>query len=199
MKKKYILGSINICVLIISLIILIIGLLNINLLPKYKMILLALLSIIVIVLSITAYLSKRITIYNIGIMLTIMLNFVTIYSIYQLNNRYSFFENIMEQKYKYSDYYILVKKNTKYSNVKKIKDKKIGLLTTNKDNVENYINNLVETNIQEYNNKEELINSFENNETQAIIISNKTLKELEKEKKTSNYHKIYTSRIKEGI
>ena len=138
MKKKYILGSINICVLIISLIILIIGLLNINLLPKYKMILLALLSIIVIVLSITAYLSKRITIYNIGIMLTIMLNFVTIYSIYQLNNRYSFFENIMEQKYKYSDYYILVKKNTKYSNVKKIKDKKIGLLTTNKDNVENY-------------------------------------------------------------
>ena len=199
MKQKYILGSINICILITSLIFLIICISNIELLSKNELIILIASSLIGILFSIKAYLSKKITIYNLGIIITLIFNITTIYKIYEINADYSCIENIISQKYQYNEYYVYVKKNKKYNSLDKIKNKKVGILEKNEENIKDFIQNKGKFNYITYKNSNEMIEAFENNEIQAIIISKKTLKELEKEEKIANYHKIYSSKIKEDI
>lgn len=199
MKQKYILGSINICILITSLLFLVICITNIKLLSAYQLLVLIISSLIGIFFCIKAYLSKKITIYNLGIILTLIFNITTIYKIYEINKDYSCIDNIISQKYQYNEYYIYVKKNTKYNSIDKIKNKKVGILANNEENIKEFVQNKSISNIKTYKNEEELIESFENNEIQAMIISKNTLKELEKEEKISNYHKIYSSKIKEEI
>lgn len=199
MKHKYILGSINICILILSIILLLIGIINIKLLSQTQLILLIISSIITVLISIRTYLSKKVNIYNIGVMLTIILNLIVIYNINALNNDYSYINNVISEKYQYNDYYILVKKNTKYSSLDKINNKKVGILRNNRINVESTINNKVKINYIEYGNNQELLNSIDNNEVQAIIISKRTYQKLNNEEKLGKYHKIYTSKVKESL
>ena len=132
-------------------------------------------------------------------MLTIILNLIVIYNINALNNDYSYINNVISEKYQYNDYYILVKKNTKYSSLDKINNKKVGILRNNRINVESTINNKVKINYIEYGNNQELLNSIDNNEVQAIIISKRTYQKLNNEEKLGKYHKIYTSKVKESL
>ncbi len=199
MKSKYVLGSINICVLITSLLFLIICIANIKLLTSMQLIVLIVSSLIGILFCIKSYLSKKITIYNLGIMLTLIFNITVIYKIYEINKEYSYIDNIISQKYQYNEYYVYVKKNTKYNNLDKIKNKKVGVLSRNEENIKESISNKANLNYITYKNRNDLIKAIDNNEIQAIIISKKTLNELEKEEKISNYHKIYSSKIKEEL
>ncbi len=199
MKQKYILEALNICVLSVSLIFLITCIINIDLLNATQLVFLILGSLLAIIFSVSSYLSRKMLRYNIGVIFTIIINIIAIYNIYEINNDYSYIENLVSPKYSYKDYYVYVKKNTKYNSLEKIKNKKIGVLEKNKNNVLSYIRTKTDVDYVEYSNREELIESFNNNEIQAIVISKQTLNELEKEEKTSNYHKIYSSKIKESI
>ena len=138
MVKKYILSSISIMLLIYLQLLLIFGISYIELLPKTKIILLSITSIILVIISLKLYFGKTAKIYNIGVILTILLNIVTINYISNLNKEYNYLENIITNDYKYVNYNIYVqKKNTTYSDISKLSGKKIGVLT-NKEKI--YIN-----------------------------------------------------------
>ncbi len=197
MLKKYILGAINICLLVILFTILFFGLTKISIFSKKIETIILISFLIFIVISIGLYLSKKSTPYNIGAFLTLLLNIIFAFEIYSLNNTYSFIENIKSNKYIYPSYEVYVQKsNTKYNNLSKLKNKKLGMLKTNRDNIKEFINTKVKIEYIEYNNIDELCEGIQTGEVQAFIIEDTDKKELENHDSSIKYRVILETRIK---
>lgn len=171
MTKKYILASLNIIIFIIFLILLSIGLWQIKIFSNIKTILIIIGLIITLAISIYLYFNKKIKLYNIGIFITFLLNIILLYNIIDLNYKYNYLSNTINQKYQYLEYNIYVqKKNVIYSNIKKLNNKKIGTLDNNK-NISQYLNKIINIECIEYNTIEELTYAIENGEIQSFIIN----------------------------
>lgn len=180
MIKKYILASINIYILIITSLIYMIGIITINLYPTHNFYITLILATLTTI-TILCYLNKKNQIYNTGIILTIIFNVITIYNINDLNQKYSYIDNIMSQKYEYNTYNIYVqKKNPKYNKLDKLNNKKIGMLKNNSENICNLLNKEITITCYYYNKLEDLASSLESGEIQSIILSTYQTEQLEK-------------------
>lgn len=201
MVKKFILNAILISICILSYIILFLGLITIKNLSLNLIILITILYTVSLLFIIYCYFSKKNIIYNIGIIFTIIITVICLFESNNLNNTYSYIENLFYNNYKYDTYDIYVnKKNTKYSNINKLEGKKIGMLSKNSRNIKAYLNNISNIEYVTYYSSEELINALNNYEVQSIIISEEDYKNISnqdncKKKLTS----IYEGKIKELI
>lgn len=202
MKKKYILASINICLMIILSMLFIYGIIKINLYSLPKSILIIISLIIIPFFSIIAFLSKRKDIYNTGIFLTFLLNVILMHNVTNLNMTYNYITNSVTHKYRYTTYDVYVqKKTTIYSDIEKLNGKKIGMLTQNNQNISSYLKNIIDLECISYANIEDLTSAIENGEVQSFILTKEEYQIIE-EKDLEIKDKvriIYTSKIKETI
>ena len=202
MKRKYIESTILISFLPILTILLLIGIYNTSI--KYKTIITT--SIISITLILTTiirlYLSKKITNYNIGQFMTIAINILLIFSIYNINHQYNYLENIINNKYIYTKNDIIVLKNTKYRNINELKNKKIGILETNYQNSKKLLNERHSKIIYiSYKSKEDMINALNKGEIQAILLNENELNILKSNRNSiiKETRSIYKVKIKSEI
>lgn len=200
MTKKYILASLNIIIFIIFLILLSIGLWQIKIFSNIKTILIIIGLIITLAISIYLYFNKKIKLYNIGIFITFLLNIILLYNIVDLNYKYNYLSNTINQKYQYLEYNIYVqKKNVIYSNIKKLNNKKIGTLNNNK-NISQYLNKIINIECIEYNTIEELTYAIENGEIQSFIINEEEYNNIPEDNSIKDKVRIiYTSKIKNDL
>lgn len=200
MTKKYILASLNIIIFIIFLILLIIGLWQIKIFSNIKTILIIIGLIITLAISIYLYFNKKIKLYNIGIFITFLLNIILLYNIIDLNYKYNYLSNTINQKYQYLEYNIYVqKKNVIYSDIKKLNNKKIGTLNNNK-NISQYLNKIINIECIEYNTIEEITYAIENGEIQSFIINEEEYNNIpEDDSIKDKVRNIYTTKIKNDL
>lgn len=200
MTKKYILASLNIIIFIIFLILLSIGLWQIKIFSNIKTILIIIGLIITLAISIYLYFNKKIKLYNIGIFITFLLNIILLYNIIDLNYKYNYLSNTINQKYQYLEYNIYVqKKNVIYSDIKKLNNKKIGTLNNNK-NISQYLNKIINIKCIEYNTIEELTYAIENGEIQSFIINEEEYNNIpEDDSIKDKVRNIYTTKIKNDL
>lgn len=200
MTKKYILASLNIIIFIIFLILLSIGLWQIKIFSNIKTILIIIGLIITLAISIYLYFNKKIKLYNIGIFITFLLNIILLYNIIDLNYKYNYLSNTINQKYQYLEYNIYVqKKNVIYSDIKKLNNKKIGTLNNNK-NISQYLNKIINIECIEYNTIEELTYAIENGEIQSFIINEEEYNNIPKDNSIKDKVRIiYTTKIKNDL
>lgn len=200
MTKKYILASLNIIIFIIFLILLSIGLWQIKIFSNIKTILIIIGLIITLAISIYLYFNKKIKLYNIGIFITFLLNIILLYNIIDLNYKYNYLSNTINQKYQYLEYNIYVqKKNVIYSDIKKLNNKKIGTLNNNK-NISQYLNKIINIKCIEYNTIEELTYAIENGEIQSFIINEEEYNNIPKDNSIKDKVRIiYTTKIKNDL
>jgi hypothetical protein len=200
MIKKYILASLSIHILIITSIIYIIGLITINIYPTSTNFIITIILSILTTLTIICYLNKSNKVYNIGIILTLLFNAITINNIIELNNKYEYINNIATNKYEYKRYEVFVlKKNTSYNELIKLNNKKIGMLYKNNNNVCRLLNQTTKIECIKYSSITEIEKAINNGEIQSFILSKddiKILKEsnLELKKQT---RVIYNTKIKD--
>lgn len=200
MTKKYILASLNIIIFIIFLVLLSIGLWQIKIFSNIKTILIIIGLIITLAISIHLYFNKKIKLYNIGIFITFLLNIILLYNIIDLNYKYNYLSNTINQKYQYLEYNIYVqKKNVIYSDIKKLNNKKIGTLNNNK-NISQYLNKIINIKCIEYNTIEELTYAIENGEIQSFIINEEEYNNIpEDDSIKDKVRNIYTTKIKNDL
>lgn len=200
MTKKYILASLNIIIFIIFLILLSIGLWQVKIFSNIKTILIIIGLIITLAISIYLYFNKKIKLYNIGIFITFLLNIILLYNIIDLNYKYNYLSNTINQKYQYLEYNIYVqKKNVIYSDIKKLNNKKIGTLNNNK-NISQYLNKIINIECIEYNTIEELTYAIENGEIQSFIINEEEYNNIPEDNSIKDKVRIiYTSKIKNDL
>ena len=195
MTKKYILGALNICILIALIIFTIIGILSIGLFTKLNNIMLiSALSVLVIIL-LSLYFSKKYKKYNVGVFITLLLNIILTFNIISLNREYGFIENLVHKNYNYVTYNLYVKKsNTTYNTIYKLENKKIGLLNDNEDNIKSQINKKIKVEYKIYYSIDELQEGIQNGEIQAFVIDSNIKKE---DLKINNKLRIiYSNKIK---
>ena len=200
MTKKYILSSVSIMLFIYLQILLILGLSFINLLSIPYIILVSLTIIVLTILILKLYFSKKVKIYNTGVIITILLNIISINNIYNLNNEYKYIENIFHNEYKYVTYNLYVqKKNTTYNELNKLSGKKTGLLT-NKNNITYHLNQKTNIECIKYKTIEDLAEAINNGEIQSFILNENEYQLLEKYTDlTGKTRIIYTNKIIDTI
>ena len=148
MTKKYILASISIWILLIFSILYVYG---IKLTTFQNAIIPIIILISFLVLSITLYLSKRNITYNLGIIITFIINISLLYNILNINSNYNYLNNLITDEFKYTNYNIYVLKATpKYNNLEKLKEKKIGVYHNNYENTCKIVNSKVKIQCVEY-------------------------------------------------
>ena len=169
MKKKYLLGAININLLILLSILIIIMYKYIGILNIAKTILLSVLLLIIITILIFTYLSNKIKIYNVGAYICFMLNIIFIYLISTANIEYNFFNNYLKGNV-YTTYNVIVlRKNVLYNNISKLENKTIGYIEENPKIDQNKYT------IKKYNSINEMTTAIENAEVQSIILSDENM------------------------
>ena len=199
MVKKYTLAAILINFFIISFILLFIGLVTIRNLNTLTIISIFILFIVILLFIIKSYLSTNNFVYNIGIFVTLLTSIIMIYNIVYLNNKYSYIENIYNNKYTYETYNIYVRKsNTVYNNVSKLKGKKIGMLSNNQESIKEYLKDLENINYYEYDNINNLIKAIEGGEIQSLIISKEDYQKYSNDYLKYKLKAIYTGQIKKS-
>lgn len=200
MTKKYILSSISILLFIYIQILFLIGLSFINLLSLPYIILVSIITILLTIIVLKLYFSKKAKLYNIGVMLTIILNIISLYNVYNLNKEYKYIENIINKEYKYVTYNIYVqKKNTSYNEIEKLSGKKIGLLT-NKSNINYHLNQKTNIECIKYKTIEDLAIAINSGEIQSFILSENEYRLLEQYTDLSGKTRIiYTNKIIDTI
>jgi len=200
MAKKYLLQSLNICLMVVLMILLLIGVHNTKIISSKKCIFLLISFVVLITLTIALYLSKKNKPYNIGVFITILANILLAFEIYTINNNYDFLKNVTNKEYEYKTYEIYVQKsNTMYSSLEKLNGKKIGLLKNNQENIKDYINNIIEIDYEEYNTVDELCEGIKNGEIQAFIITQEKKQQLVDNKYINKIRVIYSNKIKKNI
>lgn len=200
MIKKYILASLNIYLLIITSLIYILGLITINIYPTSTNYIVTILLAIATTVTLVCYLNKKKSIYNLGIILTFIFNTITIYNIIELNTNYEYLNNIVTNKYEYKTYDVYVqKKNTKYNEIEKLSNKKIGMLKDNSTNICLLLNKKIEIECKYYDNLEELQNAIQNGEIQSFILSDNQKSKLQKSNLDikNQTRIIYSTKIKD--
>lgn len=186
MKTKYIKGAINILSIPLLAIILIIGISTTSTNAPKNIILISSITLITTAILIRSYLSKNKSTYNISQYIAIFINILLIFSIYNLNNEYSYLSNIITNEYYYQTNNILVLKNTKYNSNNQLNNKKIGVLSNNSHNTTPIINKKISNiNIIEYKNQNEMFNDLYEGQIQSIILNENEVKILK-----NNYNSI---------
>lgn len=199
MVKKYTLAAILINFFVISFILLFIGLVTIRNLNTLTIISIFILFIVILLFIIKSYLSTNNFVYNIGIFVTLLTSIIMIYNIVYLNNKYSYIENIYNNKYTYETYNIYVRKsNTVYNNVSKLKGKKIGMLSNNQESIKEYLKDLENINYYEYDDINNLIKAIEGGEIQSLIISKEDYQKYSNDYLKYKLKAIYTGQIKKS-
>lgn len=199
MVKKYTLAAILINFFVISFILLFIGLVTIRNLNTLTIISIFILFIVILLFIIKSYLSTNNFVYNIGIFVTLLTSIIMIYNIVYLNNKYSYIENIYNNKYTYETYNIYVRKsNTVYNNVSKLKGKKIGMLSNNQESIKEYLKDLENINYYEYDDINNLIKAIEGGEIQSLIISKEDYQKYSNDYLKYKVKAIYTGQIKKS-
>ena len=199
MAKKYTLAAILINIFTICFFLLLIGLINTQNINIIYIILIIISCIVTLFLIIKSYLSIKNSIYNIGIFYTILSIIILIYNISELNNKYSYIENIFKNEYTYPTYNIYVrKKNTMYNDISKLNGKKIGLLNENEEYVKEYLDQIGNINYSEYNTVDELVYAINNGEIQSFIISSNDLNNYKKNDIKEKMRVIYSNKIKKS-
>jgi len=192
MNKKFMLASIDIILFIILSMVLDIFLYTIHGYNIYLFLIIGF-QIVIWAISLITYFNKHKLIYNIGVFVTFFVNIISCYFIYNYNNQYDLINGLVFNKYDYIDYYIYVKKGTTYSNLLDLKDKNIGILDDNYDNVYSILKNRIDINSKKYYSFDDLISSLNDADIQAIIVT-----DLHSNDKliNSDYRKIDVIRVK---
>lgn len=186
MKTNYIKGAINILLIPLLALILLIGISYTSTNANKNILIISISSLIITIILIKSYLSKKQTIYNISQYIAIFINIILIFSIYSINNEYSYLSNIITNEYHYQTNNILVLKNTKYSNNKQLNNKKIGVLSNNIQNTTPIINkSITNIDIVEYKNQNEMFNDLYEGQIQSIVLNENEVKILK-----NNYNRI---------
>lgn len=170
MNKKYFLGSINIILVIISSFLLLIGYNTKYIISDLKIAIIVSIITILSILIIRSYFTKKQNIYNIIQFICFLSNIIMIYNIISINTNNNYIENIITNKYEYKIYNIYVLKNTKYDNIKELKEKNIGCLKENEKYISEYLNKIGDYNIKTYSNIKEMEKDIEDGIIQSIII-----------------------------
>lgn len=202
MKTKYILGSLSITLSLILNIILILILSYLKITKTIYIATLIILTIIVTTILIKLYLNKKQIKYNIGIFLSIFLCIISIYTLYEIEEKYDYLKVITNKNLTYENYNIYVlKKNTIYNNLAKLENKKIGLLEENNQNIKEYLEDKVNIEYIIYSNFQEISIAIQNGEIQSFILNEKEYNKLSKEDKEifTKTRIIYNSKIKTNI
>ena len=202
MKKKYIESSILIGLVPIQTLLLLYGIYNTNI--NYK-ILIPTISIIITISLITIiqlYLSKKISKYNISQFISLTLNILLLFNIYNINNQYDYIQNSISNKYVYNTNNLIVLKNTKYRNIKHLNKKKIGILESNYINSKEILSQkILKTNYISYKTKESMISALKNGEIQGILLSDNDFNILKSNKHIilKETRSIHKTKIKSEI
>lgn len=170
MNKKYFLGSINIILVIISSFLLLIGYNTKYIMSDLKIAIIVSIITILSILIIRSYFTKKQNIYNIIQFICFLSNIIMIYNIISINTNNNYIENIITNKYEYKIYNVYVLKNTKYDNIKELKEKNIGCLKENEKYISEYLNKIGDYNIKTYSNIKEMEKDIEDGIIQSIII-----------------------------
>lgn len=146
------------------------------------------------------YFSKKTIYYNIGVIVTILLNIISFNNINKLNNEYKYIENMLNNEYKYITYNIYVqKKNTTYNELNKLSGKKIGLLT-NQENIKYHLDQKISIEYIKYKTVEELEKGIESGEIQSFILNDNEKQLLKKYTNLENKTRIiYSNKIIDTI
>lgn len=200
MIKKYILSSISIMLFIYTQILILIGLSFIDLLSIPYIVITCLITIISTIIVLKLYFSKKAKYYNIGVIITIIFNIISLSNLHNLNKEYKYIENMLNNEYKYVTYNLYVqKKNTSYNEIDKLSGKKIGLLT-NKDNINYHLNQKTNIECIKYKTIEDLEEAINNGEIQSFILSESENNLLEQYTSLKNKTRIiYTNKIIDTI
>jgi hypothetical protein len=169
MKKKYLLGAINITLLFLLAIILLISYNYIGIFSSKETILFIIAMLIVLSIIVYTYLSKKTFVYNVGIYTCFMLNIIFIYLINSANLEYNFINNYIKGNV-YTTYNIIVlRKNVLYNNISKLENKTIGYIEEDPKIDQNKYT------IKKYNSINEMTTAIENAEVQSIILSDENM------------------------
>lgn len=170
MNKKYFLGSINIILVIMSSFLLLIGYNTKYIISDLKIAIIVSIITILSILIIRSYFTKKQNIYNIIQFICFLSNIIMIYNIISINTNNNYIENIITNKYEYKIYNVYVLKNTKYDNIKELKEKNIGCFKENEKYISEYLNKIGDYNIKTYSNIKEMEKDIEDGTIQSIII-----------------------------
>ncbi len=174
-KKKYIVFNVALVLvyIVLFLSILLVGVFSWK---SILFVLALLLFLLVIAFSYTKYMSGKIF----SLVLILVMSFFT----YKLQYTYDFIHALNKTKYEEKTYYVVTFDTSVNRNVYVLNNKKIGLLTTNMTNVERKLNTeLDNVTYVSYEDMNDLVSSFYNQEFRAIIVNENQYKFLE----NSNY------------
>lgn len=193
MNKQYILGAINILLIIVLYLLNLLAFINLDIYNKNIIVIISIFFIVVISILIHSYLSKNRNIYNVIQFISFLLNIILIFNINNIENTYEYYSNIYTNKYVYKEYSIYVqKKNTTYNNIIKLKDKNISFISDSKS-LEKFINDK-KINTKKYTNIKELEDSISNGTSQALLLNKEEYNNLSSKTK-EKIKVIYTSKI----
>ena len=193
MNKQYILGAINILLIIVLYLLNLLAFINLDIYNKNIIVIISIFFIVVISILIHSYLSKNRNIYNVIQFISFLLNIILIFNINNIENTYEYYSNIYTNKYVYKEYSIYVqKKNTTYNNITKIKDKNVSFISDSKS-LEKFINDK-KINTKKYTSIKELEDSISSGTSQALLLNKEEYNNLSSKTK-EKIKVIYTSKI----
>ena len=193
MNKQYILGAINILLIIVLYLLNLLAFINLDIYNKNIIVIITIFFIVVISILIHSYLSKNRNIYNVIQFISFLLNIILIFNINNIENTYEYYSNIYTNKYVYKEYSIYVqKKNTTYNNIIKLKDKNVSFISDSKS-LEKFINDK-KINTKKYTSIKELEDSISNGTSQALLLNKEEYNNLSSKAK-EKIKVIYTSKI----
>ena len=197
MKKKYILGALNIWLYILLAILFITGLVEIGITSIPKTIFITLAIIISTIILTILYLDKDVKIYNITMFVTLLLNVVLAYNVVSYSYNYDYINNLLHEKYNYEEYNVYVLKSTIYHDLDRLENKKIGMLEKNHNNIERVLKGRINIEFKTYKTMDEIYVALDNGEIQSFI---STEKDLNNATINDIYIKsVYSTKIKENI
>jgi len=212
-KKNKKVKLLNICLSIVLIVLLIMIFINTflifkyDVLPfKYLIIYLILVVILPIGLIIFGFLKKtrkglKIFALIIGIMYITLLSF----SFYYLNKTFSFLDHFTSSyNYETKNYMVLVLKDSNYSEITDLKDKKIGYVKSISHSIDDAINDLereIKYEHEEYLDYESLLKSLNDKEIDAILLGDSYYHMLSEENETfkSLYKEVYSFSLTEKV
>ncbi|MBR6949984.1 MAG: hypothetical protein IKH54_07365 [Bacilli bacterium] len=168
MNKKFILASIDIILFMILSIVLDFFIYKVY----YSDLLIGVIigQFILLLISLFTYFNKKTIIYNIGIFLTFMINIISVFYIYNIDNKYDLFEGIIYNKYEYKEYTLYSKKNTTYNEMSKLSGKKVGVMVNNYDNACNVLKDNIDVECILYYSMEDMFEALKMGEIQGFFI-----------------------------
>ncbi len=197
MKKKYILGAFNIWLYILLSILFIVGLVEIGIISIPKTIFVILAILISIGILAMLYLDKDVKVYNVTMFVTLLLNVVLAYNVFNYSYNYDYMNNLLHEKYNYEEYNVYVLKSTIYHDLDRLENKKIGMLETNHNNIQRVLKGRINIEFKTYKTMDEIYTALDNGEKQSFI---STEKDLNKASIKNVYVKsVYSTKIKVNI